>query len=331
MADYEKIIQILKNHDAFKGDIRKDEPLAPKTTFKVGGHAELFIAPENYYSFQIAIETLLINNIPFLILGGGSNIVISDDGIKGVVISTQAFNDAEIFPPGDCPKEFGKIELNKNQVLVTCFSGTPMASLINFCIEKNFSGLEQFAGLPGTVGGAVYMNARCFDKSISDILFSVSYMDYSNGKVILKKDRYDSSRWAYKKSPYQNNKTFITTITFLLTRKKESEKSLIQSECKKYINERVSKGHFKYPSAGSVFKNNHEFGKPSGQIIDEAGLKGYTIGGAKIADFHGNFIINFNKASSKDIEQLVSYTIDTVQKKFGFILEPEIIFSDKLL
>ncbi|MBR5646158.1 MAG: UDP-N-acetylmuramate dehydrogenase [Treponema sp.] len=324
-------MQVLHNHDAFKGKISRDEPLAPKTTFKVGGNADLFIAPENYYSFQIAIESLLKFQIPFFILGGGSNIVMNDEGVKGAVISTQAFNDAEIFPAGDCPKEFGKIELDKNQVLVTCFSGTPMASLVNFCTDKNFSGLEQFAGLPGTVGGAVYMNARCFEKSISDILFSVSYMDYSEGKVTLKKDRYNPSDWAYKKSPYQNNKTFITTATFILIRKKESEKPLIQNECKKYINERVSKGHFKYPSAGSVFKNNHAFGKPSGQIIDEAGLKGYQIGGAKIADFHGNFIINFNKASSKDIEQLVNHTIETVQKKFGFVLEPEIIFSDKLL
>ena len=96
----------------------------------------------------------------------------------------------------------------------------------------------------------------------------------------------------------------------------------------KYISERVDKGHFKYPSAGSVFKNNHDFGKPSGKIIDEAGLRGYSIGGAKIADFHGNFIINVNKATAKDIKDLVLYTQTQIKNNFGFSLEPEIIFVD---
>lgn len=328
MENYDLIIQTLKNHEAFKGDILTDEPLAQKTTFKIGGKTDLFIAPQNYYSFQIAIETVLKNQTPFFILGGGSNLVFSDDGFKGAIISTGKFNDTEIFPVGDCPKEFGKIKLNKDQVLVTCFSGTPVAALVNFCTEHCISGVEQFAGLPGTIGGAVFMNARCFEKSISDILFSVSYMDYSNEKVVLKKNKFNPDEWSYKKSPFQNKKEFITTATFLLTQKKGRDKPHIESECKKYINERISKGHFKYPSAGSVFKNNHNFGKPSGKIIDEAGLRGYQIGGAKIADFHGNFIINIDNASASDIKNLVEYTQKIILEKYGFTLEPEIIFVD---
>ncbi len=328
MNNYESVIQTLNNHDAFKGDILLNEPLAQKTTFKIGGNADLFIAPENYYSFQIALDALLQNNVRFFILGGGSNVVFNDEGFKGAVISTHKYNDSAIFPAGDCPKEFGKISLKKDQVLVTCFSGTPMASLVNFCLEKNISGVEQFAGLPGTVGGAAFMNARCFEKSISDIIFSVSYMDFSTGKVELKREKFDPSKWAYKKSPYQTGKIFIITTTFLLTQKKERNHDDIQKLCKYYINERVSKGHFKYPSAGSVFKNNHDFGKPSGKIIDEAGLRGYSIGGAKIADFHGNFIINVNNATCSDVKQLVEHTIKTVKNKFNFTLEPEIIFTD---
>lgn len=328
MEKYDSVIQILHNHDAFKGDISENEPLAPKTTFKIGGNADLFIAPENYYSFQIALNALLQNNIPFFILGGGSNIVFSDEGFKGAVISTYKFNDSAIFPAGDCPKEFGKIILKKNQVLVTCFSGTPMASLVNFCTEKNISGVEQFAGLPGTVGGAAFMNARCFDKSISDIIFSVSYMDFSDGQVTLKREKFDESKWAYKKSPYQTGNIFITTTTFLLTQKHEKDHFDIQNLCKYYINERIRKGHFGAPSAGSVFKNNHDFGKPSGQIIDEAGLRGFQIGGAKIADFHGNFIINVDNAKAADVKALVQHVQKTVSEKFNFNLEPEIIFVE---
>ena len=328
MNDYTLIKQILKNHDAFIGDILENKPLAPKTTFKIGGNADLFIAPQNYYSFQIALEALLQNNIRFFIMGGGSNIVFADEGFRGAVVCTTNFSDAAYFPPSNISPQFGKIKLKKDQVLVTCFSGTPMAAFVNFCTENSISGVEQFAGLPGTVGGAVFMNARCFDKSISDIIFSVSYQDYSDSKIKLQQELYNPEKWAYKTSPYQSGKKFITTATFLLTQKNASDQPDIQSECKKYISERVNKGHFKFPSAGSVFKNNHAFGKPSGMIIDEAGLRGLTCGGAKVADFHGNFIINTGNATAKDIKTLVQQVQEKVQQKFGFSLETEIIFVE---
>ena len=235
MKIYENIIQNLKNHDAFIGDILQNEPLAPKTTFKIGGNADLFIAPQNYYSFQIAIDSLIANQVPFFILGGGSNVVICDEGFKGAVIYTQKFSDTEYFNIRDIPTEFGKITLQKNQVLITCFSGTPMASLVNFCTNNNISGMEEFAGLPGTVGGALYMNARCFNKSISDILFSSSYMDFSGTKTKLGKRLTNQNEWAYKVSPYQNGKYFITTATFLLTQMAEKDHEQIESNCKKYI------------------------------------------------------------------------------------------------
>ena len=328
MADYEKIIQILKNHDAFKGEIKENEPLAPKTTFKVGGPADLFIAPQNYYSFQIAMDALLKEDVRFFIMGGGSNIVFPDEGYKGAVICTQKFNEAAYYAPSNISPQFGKISLKKNQTLITCFSGTPMKALVDFCTQNSISGMEKFAGLPGSVGGAVYMNARCFDTSISDHIFSVSWMDYSDKKIQLHQELFDETQWAYKKSPYQQGKKFITTATFLLTQKNASDSQEIQDECAKYITERENKGHFKFPSAGSVFKNNRSFGKPSGQIIDEAGLRGYTIGGAKVADFHGNFIINTGNARACEIKQLVEHVQQEVQQKFGFKLEPEIIFVE---
>ena len=256
MADYEKIIQILKNHDAVKGDILSNEPLAPKTTFKVGGPADLFIAPQNYYSFQIAMDALLQNDVRFFIMGGGSNIVFADEGFRGAVVCTSNFNDAAYYPPSNISPEFAKIKLEKNQTLITCFCGTPMATLVKFCTENSISGVEQFAGLPGSVGGAVYMNARCFDKSISDILFSVSTMeiDHKNRKTTLNQELFNASDWAYKKSPYQGGNRFITTATFLLTQKNASEQDKIAAECKKYIAERVNKGHFKFPEQSRFWK-----------------------------------------------------------------------------
>lgn len=326
MKKYENIISAIKSYTAFIGEILENEPMAPKTTFRVGGTAELFIKPQNYYSFQIVLNVLLENNVRFFILGGGSNVVFPDETFEGVVISTQSFSDVDFFTVTDTPKEFGPVSLKKNQTLITCFSGTPMAAFVNFCTENGLTGAEEFAGLPGTVGGATFMNARCFNKSISDLIFYVSYMDYSTNSVQLKRSLFNASEWDYKQSPFQNKPYFITTVTFLLTKATSEEKTQIPVNCKKYINERISKGHFKYPSAGSVFKNNHDFGKPSGQLIDECGLKGLECGGAQIAPFHGNFIINVNKATASDIKNLVKAAQNAVKEKFNFNLEPEIIF-----
>lgn len=325
MFDRDFIINSLKTYDAFIGEILIDEPLAPKSTFKIGGTADLFIKPQNYYSFQIVLNLLLEAKIKFFILGGGSNVVFPEH-YDGVIISTVNFSDVDFMSTENCPKDFGKINLKKNQRLVTCFSGTSMANLVNFCTKNDISGLEQFAGLPGTVGGAVFMNARCFESQISDILFYTTFMEYSEKKANLHHILKNSSDWDYKKSPFQNGKSFITTATFLLEQKNHSEHENIEKNCKKYISERVNKGHFKFPSAGSVFKNNHTFGKPSGKIIDEAGLKGFQIGNAKVADFHGNFIINLGGATQNDVESLVLHIQKTVFEKFGFNLEPEIIF-----
>lgn len=326
--NYENLISKIKNYQNFKGQIQFKVQMSQKTTFKTGGTADVFITPENFNSFQIVLSEVLSSSQKFFILGGGSNIVFPDGEYHGIVISTASFSNIEYFPPENLPPSFGKIELPEDKVLISCFCGTTMASFVNFCTKNNISGAEVFAGLPGTVGGAVFMNARCFNVSISDILFSTSWLDYSDKNISAKKSLFNSKEWDYKKSPFQNNNRFITTATFLLNQKTESEHSQIESECKKYISERVSKGHFKFPSAGSVFKNNHSFGAPSGKLIDECGLKGFSIGGAQVAPFHGNFIINTGNATSQNIKELVNYVQAAVQKKYGFTLENEIIFVD---
>jgi len=299
---------------------KENEPLAPKTTFKVGSTAALFLSPSTVDQFRGALSSAKSQGCKYFVLGGGSNVVFPDSPYEGIIISTQELNnilvtDDEI--PG----------LSEDEVLVTCQAGTSMASFVNFCTNHNFTGAEQFAGLPGTIGGAVYMNARCFEKSISDILFSTEHIELlEHGKSNLINLPFDSSMWDYKKSPFQTDNRYVVTATFKLLRATSDKNEQIEKDCKKFISERVDKGHFKFPSAGSVFKNNHTFGKPSGKLIDEAGLKGTAIGGAQIAPFHGNFIINTNKATANDIKQLVELCQKTVKEKFGFNLEPEIIF-----
>ena len=329
MEDFSSFVTYIKNHDHFKGTITENELLAPKSTFKIGGRARVYVAPDDYYSFQLTLRRIIADNLPFFITGGGSNLVFPDEGFDGIILSSQNFNDAMILPKGDLPEDFeGHLpcELGKDDVLVTCFAGTPMAAFVSFCTKNDLTGAEQFAGLPGTVGGAAFMNARCFDKSISDIIFYTTWMDYSDKDIPLHHQLKNPSEWDYKKSPFQNNKRFVTTVTFLLKHLHGDAKMQIAKDCRYYTVQRIEKGHFKFPSAGSVFKNNHDFGAPSGKLIDECGLKGTKIGGAQIAPFHGNFIINVDHAKASDVKALVELATDKVHEKFGFTLEPEIIF-----
>ncbi len=328
MEDFSDFVEYIKNHDNFKGTITQNELLAPKSTFKIGGRASVYVAPEDYYSFQLTLRRIIADNLPFYITGGGSNLVFPDQGFDGIILSSQNFSDVMLFPKVDLPEDFKDSipQLGKDDVLVSCFAGTPMAAFVSFCTKNDLSGAEQFAGLPGTVGGAAYMNARCFEKSISDIIFYTTWMDYSDKDIPLHHQLKNPSEWDYKKSPFQNNHRFVTTVTFLLKHIHGDEKMQIAKDCRHYTVERIDKGHFKFPSAGSVFKNNHEFGAPSGKLIDECGLKGTKIGGAQIAPFHGNFIINVDHAKASDVRQLVELAQAKVYEKFGFNLEPEIIF-----
>jgi len=304
----------------------ENEALAPKSTFKVGGKARLYITPQNPEELESTIAAVYSAEIPFFLTGGASNVVYPDGTYKGAIINTQSIKEIFYDPDEITPD---------GAVLVSCQCGTPMAAFVDFCTRKNLTGAEQFAGLPGTVGGAVYMNARCFDRSVSDILYATTHIDFTGPKSKLVEKPFNASDWDYKKSPFQAHtaddgsqsaQLYLTQATFHLTPADAAAHDRIAADCKKYIAERVDKGHFKYPSAGSVFKNNHAFGAPSGKLIDECGLKGLSIGGAQIAPFHGNFIINTGNATAADIKALVQAAQKAVHDKFGFNLEPEIIF-----
>ncbi len=330
---------LLHSLETAKIPYRKDLPLAPKTTFKIGNTADLFISPENTLQLQTVLEIIQNTQDNFFILGGGSNIVFPDQPYHSIIISTEKLNEIiindekyiEIQPPKVNQTGQPVTEVISNTVFVTCGCGTPMSAFVSFCTKNNLSGAEEFAGLPGTIGGAIYMNARCFEKSISDILYQTSFLTVQkDGKTKIQKAFFDKSKWDYKKSPFQTNlaqdKKIILSATFALKQKAPADQEKIEADCKKFIAQRVDKGHFKYPSAGSVFKNNHTFGKPSGKLIDECGLKGRQIGGAQIAPFHGNFIINVDHAKASDVEALVELAKSQVKEKFNFDLEPEIIF-----
>lgn len=350
MISIRELAENFKADENYRGSVLSDEPMSKHTTMRTGGNAALFLVPADTDSLVHALAAC--SNAGFIpgkggrsvfILGGGSNLIVSDDGFDGAVISTAGLNQisAEKSPFRVADKTSCAAihsAADAGSVIVSCGAGASMSSFVSFCTDNILSGAEQFAGLPGTAGGALFMNARCFDKSISDILAGADYIDADSLAVV----HYDftASDWDYKKSPFQGTGRVIIRAYFRLSRSgapdeesctggMSARRERIAAECKKYIDERVSKGHFKYPSAGSVFKNNRSFGRPSGKIIDECGLRGYAVGGAQIAPWHGNFIINTGNAKSAEIKQLVDYTIRQVKDKTGFTLEPEVIFCGK--
>lgn len=311
MNEIQKKFSNFIEHNSLKGSLLLNEKLSKHSTFKIGGIAHIYFEPTNSEELIKALLFCRSEKIPFHVAGGSSNVVYSDEPFEGMIIATTKMN------------RIYTTKMDKQNILVHCDCGISMNAFVQFCTKNELSGAEQFAGLPGTTGGALFMNARCFEKSISEIFHSASYLNTDDFSIY--EIEKNSSEWDYKLSPFQNTQRIILSATFKLS-DASGNKEKIEENCKSFVDERISKGHFKYPSAGSVFKNNKEFGAPSGKLIDECGLKGTSIGGAQIAPFHGNFIININNATSKDVKALVDLAVNTVREKKGFSLVPEIIF-----
>ena len=287
-----------------RGSLHFEEPMSLHTTFQIGGEADVLFRPvdiEDLAAVQIFAKK---EGIPYFLLGRGANILVSDKGIRGIVIDMKAFSGCTV---------------RENNL--TALAGTEIDRTLEIALDAGLTGLEFLYGLPGSIGGSVYMNARCYGQSISDRISEVTIIDEEDSLTTL---QIFSEEFGYKKSPFQARKVTILSAHFPLN---HGIKENIESEMNKNLTDRKEKGHFSAPSAGSVFKNNHSFGEPSGKIIDSLGLKGFSIGGAQIAPYHANIFINTGKATAEDMRTLIYYVQDRVFKEKGLFLEPEILFA----
>jgi UDP-N-acetylmuramate dehydrogenase len=306
MLTLQKFVEKINSRAAFKGSLFYDEPMARHTTFRVGGPADLFIRPEgDVFPAYAALlrEAAGAEGIPLFVLGGGANIVVSDRGIRGIVLDTGGWRGAAAERAGFLVR-----------------SGTPVDDAVEAAAAAGLGGLEFLAGMPGSAGGAAWMNARCYEKSLSDVLVETEILDESGARLWTPAQPED---FGYKKSPFQGRNVLILQIRLALYRRPMAE---IRGEMAEHRRDREAKGHYRYPSAGSAFKNNRAFGKPTGKIIDDLGLRGLTIGGAQVAPWHGNIIINTGAASASDIRALVAEVSTRVHSAAGLSLEPEILF-----
>ncbi|MFV0436482.1 MAG: UDP-N-acetylmuramate dehydrogenase [Desulfopila sp.] len=281
--------------------VRFDEPMARHTSFRIGGPADVFLTPRSYDELALCLRAVTSIDLPYFLLGGGTNILVADRGVRGVVITTAGLD---------------RIEVAGETLAVQ--AGARVTDVCRAAAEHDLAGLEFINGMPGTIGGAVWMNARCYGHAIGDVLSRVEVLA---DDLTLATVSCDPGQFSYKHSPFQAMTGCICQVWLDLTR---GDRRTIRRTMAENHRDRVAKGHFQAPSAGSLFKNNRQFGAPTGKIIDELGLRGATVGGAAIAPFHGNIFINQDNASAADMLALIRLTMETVAERCRIRLEPEV-------
>lgn len=281
--------------------VKKNEPMNKYTTYGIGGKAEFFVIPKSKQSLLEVISLLKKNKLKYFILGSGSNLLVSDKGFDGVVISIK--------------KSLEEIRIENSKLYVEC--GAMLGTVVKECIKNNLSGIENLVGVPGTLGGALVMNAGAWGGEISDKLESVEIIDDKNEVKILQKKDIDFS---YRLSSFSNNE-FLVSATFNLEKKDKTE---IEKKYELARQGRKNSQPTNVRSAGSVFKNPPD--NSAGKLIELCGLKGYRIGGAVISEKHANFFINEQGSSASDMMNLIKYAQKEVFEKFNIQLETEVKF-----
>ncbi|MBT8357527.1 MAG: UDP-N-acetylmuramate dehydrogenase [Deltaproteobacteria bacterium] len=296
----------------FKDNVKFDEPMARHTYFKVGGPADAFIAPESIEDLtQIVIWTQQ-TGIALLIIGGGTNLLVRDDGIRGIVLVLAR-----------CSKKISKKVDQNQEVIIAAPAGKKLHDLCSFAIKNGLGGMNFAMGIPGTVGGAITMNAGTSLGSTGDVLEDVLIM-HPDGKT--KRINRREIDFSYRNISFgkeiktDQGRPIILEGSFRLY---PVDASILKEEAEEILKVRRKKQPVNFPSAGSFFKNPGQ-GKAAGRLIEQAGLKGKKIGGAQVSEKHANFIVNTGGASASDILELMAFIQKTVFNTFNIELEPEV-------
>ncbi|MBU1055926.1 MAG: UDP-N-acetylmuramate dehydrogenase [Proteobacteria bacterium] len=295
----------------FDENVKFDEPMSKHTYFKVGGPAKAFVTPESTEQLYKLISWSQENNIEYIVIGDGSNLLVSDNGIQEIVIVLSKYLN-----------RISIIKEENESVLITAMAGVRTQNLCRFAIEEGLSGINFALGIPGTIGGAIMMNAGTHFGSISDILESINIMQSSGDILKLEKDDIDFSyrNLSWKRKTSDSRDPIILEGSFML---KKSDPIELKKEAELILKKRNESQPTKLPSAGCFFKNPAT-GKTAGELIDMADLKGARIGGAEISGKHANFIVNTGNASASDILSLMKLVQETVFNKFNINLLPEV-------
>lgn len=284
---------------------KKEEPLAPHLAYRVGGPAELLLFPRNEADVVWIASRARTHKVPLTIVGSGTNLLVVDEGIRGIVVSLlHAFKEVEV------------VSQNASATLIRAGGGYGKPELLEWALKRNLTGLEFSAGVPGTIGGGIYMNAGTKYGSYGDILRELRLFDFRTGPRTLKREEV---HFGYR----QQTAVGETLVLSALFELKPGDGAAARTEVERIIAERAAKQPLDFPSCGSTFKNPE--GHSAGRLIEKSGLKGLRVGGAEISLKHANFILNKEGAKASDILALIEVIRRTVKEKFSVDLETEVI------
>lgn len=288
----------------FKGEVKFDEPMSAHTSLRIGGPVEIMAFPEDPVSLKNLLLTCSKEKIPVFILGAGTNLLAGDKGVKGIAISLRAFRKIEVIK-----------ETDDNKVVIFVEAGVLLGSLLNYAKRYGYSGIEALAGIPGTFGGAVCMNAGSFGVEIKDILCSLVVMDKEGRINILQRDEL---KFSYRSSNLPDN-LIVLSANILL---KKDAPGAVKKRAEEFLHKRSLTQPIGQPSAGCIFKNPE--GEIAGRLIDAAGCKGMRIGDVEVSERHANYFVNKGKANCRDFVRLMATVREKVREYSGVMLEPEI-------
>jgi UDP-N-acetylmuramate dehydrogenase len=290
-----------------KGEIRRNEPLSGHTSFRIGGPADLLVYPADRDDLIAALKEISKQGLPYFVLGGGTNLLVKDGGFRGAAISLQRMKAIRT------EREYRSI--GGSFAVVLAEAGASLSALLSFAVDEGLTGLEFAAGIPGTVGGAVRMNAGTSAGETGDVVESLALL--MPGGELVAKGR-DEMGFGYRTSSIPEG-NIVVEVRFVLRR---DEKARIKARVKQLSEARKQRQPSGLPNAGSMFKNPQE--ESAGKLIEEAKLKGRRVGDAQVSDRHANFIVNLGKATARDVLQLMEIVKQTVVEVHGVRLEPEI-------
>lgn len=288
---------LIKNNYCFK----ENEPLKNHNSFKIGGPSLLYVSPENEEQLKDILDNCKRFSVKYYILGNGTNVLFSDDGFEGALISTT-----------EKMTSIRKI----SETSFECDAGVSLSAVCNFALENSLTGFEPLYGIPGTVGGAIITNAGAYGGEISDVAVEVNHIDNDGNFGALIGNEIDFS---YRHSAYETNGFTICSVVFVC---EKGEKNEIKSKMNDFIKRRKDKQPLEFPSAGSTFKRPE--GGYAAALIEQAGLKGTSVGDAQVSTKHSGFVINKGKATSKDVLNLIEIIKNKVFEKSGITLECEV-------
>ena len=280
-------------------NVCQNEPMSKHTTFRIGGNADFFVTPNTTESLEAVINYVKSNNIPYYVIGNGSNLLVKDSGFRGVIIQLY--------------KKFANITVNDN--VITAQAGALLSTVAKTALNNSLTGMECLSGIPGTIGGAVCMNAGAYGGEMKDIVVETKVIH--NGKIETISNK--ASDFGYRKSKIMSeNMIVVETILSLEKGNKED----IQSKMSELLTQRNSKQPVELPSAGSTFKRPE--GYFAAKLIDDSGLRGYSVGKAQVSPKHCGFVVNNGGATANDVLTLMHKVSNIVEDKFGVKLEPEV-------